>query len=283
MQTDTNQIHVLEIESAANSTVDNYSDTLNIDLQQQLAEAKTFNFIELQPTEKNNLRIAPKLREFASTDWFIALIFTSVLIVAFIRIFFSRYILTALEALFNNNLAEKIFENKNTLQIRSFTLLNFWFYVNISLFITELYFFENMTNNNLFPIWLFFSILCVSIFLIINFKYLLLFITGRVFKTTEVLEEFHYYFLLIAKNIALFLFPIIIILPFTPPTLRAFLIYIGYGILFLFPLLIIYKGFNIFIKKRLSFFYTFLYLCTFEIIPVLLIYKLTERYLINFG
>jgi hypothetical protein len=55
---------------------------------------------------------------------------------------------------------------------------------------------------------------------------------------------------------------------------RVFPVIVGLFIVAIFYLFLLQRGIKILLKKQLSIFYLFLYLCTLEILPMLLIYKI---------
>ena len=91
--------------------------------------------------------------------------------------------------------------------------------------------------------------------------------------------EFIHQILLIYKNIGIFFIPLIIAIAYIQENLRIYLIITGIvlfigGYFFRFV-----KGIQIIIKKDVLLFYLILYLCTLEILPVVIYCKFFSSWL----
>jgi hypothetical protein len=105
-------------------------------------------------------------------------------------------------------------------------------------------------------------------------KKLAYFLLGSVFEGTNETSEYLFNMDNYNRVTGIFLFPIITLVTFYPredPTLPMFL---GGGIVLIFYILLLQRGIAILLKKQFSIFYLFLYLCSLEFLPLLLIYKI---------
>ena len=75
------------------------------------------------------------------------------------------------------------------------------------------------------------------------------------------------------KNLGIYLIPIVIGIAYIHEKLKIYVVYAGIVLFVLAYFLKFYKGIQIIIKKDVLIFYLILYLCTLEILPVLIIYK----------
>jgi hypothetical protein len=127
-------------------------------------------------------------------------------------------------------------------------------------------------SGNLKDVLLFVIIfgLTIAYYLVKKMVYILL---GKLFSATE--ETYEYLFNLDNSNkiAGLFLFPIISLIAFNPFKSIGFTVVLGIIILSFFYILLIQRGIFILLKKQFSIFYLFLYLCSLEFLPLLLIYK----------
>jgi hypothetical protein len=105
-------------------------------------------------------------------------------------------------------------------------------------------------------------------------KFILLHMVGWIFGISGVTDTYLFIVLLVNKMIGIFLLPILILMAFPDPYLLPAVLILSYVMLagmFLYRFIISYKPVRNEIKlNRLHF---FLYLCAFEIAPLLLIYK----------
>jgi hypothetical protein len=112
------------------------------------------------------------------------------------------------------------------------------------------------------------------------FKFFLLKTTGWVFNITRATDTYIFVVFMTNKIIGILLLPLLIILAFSSHATNEITVTISYfmiGILLLYRCIASYPPIRNEIK--VSIFYFFLYLCAFEIAPLLLIYKVLLTYL----
>lgn len=120
-----------------------------------------------------------------------------------------------------------------------------------------------------------FFIIALIIFFIYGVKLLVIRAVGFVFETQKEIREYMISVFLFCNTLGLFLLPIVICLAFLKQVNSSVFIYSGIAIIavFLFTRLVrgLIIGFN---STRVSKFYLFLYLCTLEIAPLVIMVKL---------
>jgi hypothetical protein len=72
----------------------------------------------------------------------------------------------------------------------------------------------------------------------------------------------------------LVLFPVVLLVAYYPGEDPAIPVVTGIIVAFILYFMLIYRGTIILLKKQLSIFYLFLYFCTLEFLPLVLIYKI---------
>ena len=155
-------------------------------------------------------------------------------------------------------------------------IMNFGFVLSFSLMATLVIF-----NEHLLPInfWEGFFYMCLFFLGLYTGKYICLTIAGYVFNTIELVETYIFVVFMINKILGVLLIPFIGILAFAAPILHPFAIW---GASALMVLLILYRYLfsltSVRNKLHISSFHFFLYLCAFEIIPLLILYKLIVQY-----
>jgi hypothetical protein len=155
-------------------------------------------------------------------------------------------------------------------------IMNIGFVISFSLMATLIIF-----NAHLLPIhfWEGFLYMCLFFVGLYIGKYICLTIAGYVFNTIELVQTYIFVVFMINKVLGILLIPFIAILAFAKPFLHPFAIW-GGGLLMV--LLILYRYLfsltSVRNKLHVSSFHFFLYLCAFEIIPLLILYKLIVQY-----
>ena len=155
-------------------------------------------------------------------------------------------------------------------------IMNIGFVMSFSLLATLIIF-----NAHLLPInfWEGFMYMCLFFLGLYFGKFICLTIAGYIFNTVELVQTYIFVVFMINKVLGILLIPFIGILAFARPVLHPFAIW-GAG--FLMALLILYRYLfsltSVRNKLHVSSFHFFLYLCAFEIIPLLILYKLIVQY-----
>ncbi len=213
---------------------------------------------------------------FKPTGWILGIIIISIFIFAWIKLFFNKNYRTIIKSGYNYNYSVKLFKEANSGSKRVSSILNLIFILNTSVFI---YLFTGYLNIKL-PITDFTLIgfLILSIAIMYSIKYLVIKTIGFVFSSDSIASEYLSNIWLFNKLLGISLFPIIITLPYINPSIKTPLAYIGLTIIFIFFIIRIIRSFQIVFKIKLSIIYWILYLCTLEILPVLVLSKIVNIY-----
>jgi hypothetical protein len=155
-------------------------------------------------------------------------------------------------------------------------IMNIGFVVSFSLMTTLVIF-----NAHLLPInfWEGFFYMCLFFLGLYIGKYICLTIAGYIFNTIELVQTYIFVVFMINKVLGILLIPFIGILAFAKPFLHPFAIWCAS---LLMVLLLLYRYLfsltSVRNKLHVSSFHFFLYLCAFEVIPLLILYKLIVQY-----
>jgi hypothetical protein len=215
---------------------------------------------------------------FLSTDWMLGIIFLSFIIFSWIRVGFSKYFQVAVQASYNFFTDKRITEEVNVTRNRVFHFMNFLFYINIALFVTQYLEYYHIAIFNLKGILLFITIF-TSIIVIYSAKFILFLLLDFLFLGRESFIKYSFTIFLYNKMIGIALLPIIALLPYVPAAITPWLFYVGAFVIVLLYILRIFRGLQISFKNRLSIFYLILYLCALEILPILILFKVIYSYL----
>lgn len=172
----------------------------------------------------------------------------------------------------------RMVQNREQLVQNTFASLtsNINFILSFSLMSTLLIF-----NRHLLPIsfWLAFLYVCIFFLVLYVGKYIILQLVGYVFNVKELVNNYVFVVFLINKILGVLLFPFILIMAFSKPAYYSFAI--G-GAAILTILLFLYRYLfsltSVRNKLHTTSFHFFLYLCAFEILPLLILYKIIVQY-----
>ena len=121
-----------------------------------------------------------------------------------------------------------------------------------------------------FFIWLKF-LLVTGLFFI--FKYMMIQVLGFVFLDKMELKLASTSYFNIISYLSILLFPLLIFQVYTTPYVQQITISLSFIVLILAAILVIIKLFQIFLRKIVTTFYILLYLCTLEILPLILLFS----------
>lgn len=204
------------------------------------------------------------------------LVLFSLGLLGYMRIKSSRFLKTIFKGLFSHHESRKLFTTVNIRNSIHSVMLDLLFSINMGILIYEVASMMMSVRGYLFSLAIFTgSVVAVAFyFLTKNFLYRLV---GYIFSTKEETNEYLFFVGIVNKTYGIVITPILIILPFT--TGSATYITIGvaialYGFLYLIQL---FRALKIILKKAISLFYYILYLCTLEILPFIIAYRILNK------
>ena len=155
-------------------------------------------------------------------------------------------------------------------------LMNIGFILSFSLMATLLIFSRHLLPLSFWEGYLYIALFFTSLYL---GKYLFLLLAGYTFNSMELIQTYVFVIFMINKVLGILLVPFILILAFAKPQFYPIAI-VGGAVLSV--LLILYRYLfsltTVRNKLHISSFHFFLYLCAFEIVPILILYKLVVQY-----
>lgn len=218
--------------------------------------SKAFNVIE-RPTQ------------FYETNYGVIGIALLVLFsIHFIRIYAQQIILSVLNGAVNIQISDRLLREKNIIVRRSFIAINSLSVIILSFFIWQLlnYYNINVLYGGFFSEYGF-ILLFLSGFLVL--RYVVLKLLGSLFLSQTIIDDFLHINYILTKSLSIFLFPIVIFAYFSKNFMHDAFIVSGVILAIAYILLRFFRGIQIILKHRVLIFYSFLYFCTLEILPVL--------------
>jgi hypothetical protein len=205
-------------------------------------------------------------------DWMLGIFLLLTCFFIWIRIYYGKFFSTLGSALISFQIAAKFFREKNVLQRRVSIVLDFIYLVVLSVFIFELthqfgHVESHMSNFNLFLLFLNMVILYALVRLIVLRG------TGFIFLRQSLFSEYITSTFVVNKGAGIALFPIVIIAHYIDKQLVPAILVLGLIVYLTAFIWKTFRAYQIIIRKDVFLFYLILYLCTLEILPFLLGYK----------
>lgn len=220
---------------------------------------------------KNKSDILIQDRNFNSNPgWLLGIFLVIFILLARMKLFFGKFILPIINSCFSYQTAQNLYRNRNSLYYQAGLNLDSIFFLSTGVFIFQLLNYYEFSLLTDFPVFL----VVIAVLLIwLGLKYLICKLIGFVSLNTTLYQEYFHSILIYNKNIGLFLIPIILGIAYIDPVFSKIFVFIGISIVLIAYLLRAVRLVRLFISKRISWFYSILYLCALEILPVLLFVK----------
>jgi hypothetical protein len=216
--------------------------------------------------------INPQQRMMSTHDWLLGIFLLLVVLFIWIRIFYSKFFATLANALISFHITAKLFQEKNVLLHRVSIVLDFIYLIVFSVFIFELIAYLGFPRSGLNGFYLYLLILNI-VMLYALFRILILHLTGILFLIRTLISEYIHNTNVVNKGMGIALFPLVIMAHYLPYKLVPVVLVLG---ILIFAVAFIWKSirvYQIIIRRDVLLFYLILYLCTLEILPLLLGYK----------
>jgi hypothetical protein len=197
---------------------------------------------------------------------------------ALIRVFFEKYFNNLLTLFFRVSLRQQQIREQVLQAPLPSLLLNILFIISGGLYACFLLHYSQIgASIRFWVLYLYCMLLLGTIYLV---KFLILKFIGWVFSISRATDIYVFIVFLVNKMLGIFLLPFLIIITFSGTGIREIFITISLAMVFVlwsYRVLAAYRPIRNEIK--LTPFYFFLYLCAFEIAPLLLIYRVLLTYL----
>ena len=219
----------------------------------------------------NELRIAPNF------DGRFYLIIGMLFYLAFIKVTFPKYFSNVFQLIFQSPIRQK--QTREQLQQNNLASLfsNILFILNASIFVSLIAIKNGWVDLTLYSCIAYSVVGFTTLYL---FKFLFLWLSGWLFSQGEAIGNYSFIVFLTNKVMGVFLIPAILLLAFSPVSVQDFAYnsaIIIISILFVYRYLISFSIVRASLK--VSAFHFFLYLCTCEVLPMLVLYKLTMDFI----
>lgn len=250
-----------------------------------------FRFWQIQPEEKifigdsryqpdtsyleriswKGLPVNFRHKSYPTTDWLTIVMFLALVLLASVRATYTKYIGTLFHSLINYTTSFRMFREKNYSFIHGAFRLEVLFYVVFSIFIFQIIVLSS--ENSLFTWKVYGQTLGILVVYFLG-KKLAYQAFGSIFIGASETSEFLFNMDNFNRGTGIVLFPIVALIAYFPYENPLVAVVSGVFTVAVFYVMLLKRGISILLKKQFPIFYLFLYLCTLEILPLLLIYKL---------
>jgi hypothetical protein len=212
------------------------------------------------------------LKEFKGKEILFYGLIGLLLAFAFLRQAFPKYFNDLFRLLFRTTLKQKQIREQLMQTPLPSLLLNTFFVVTGGLYIDLLL--QHFGRTPVANFWLLYLYCSLGLSVIYLVKFLGLKVTGWLFNIKSAADAYIFVVYIINKVIGIFLLPFLVLLSFIQGdgyTVAMIFSFCGIGVLLVYRFLLTYAS----VRNQVNFnpFHFFLYLCAFEIAPLLLIYK----------
>ncbi len=218
------------------------------------------------------VNVLPRERNNQSIDWFLGFFLSITLLFIWIRMFYGKYFSLLANALISFQISSKLFRERNVLVRRVSFVLDFIYFMVFSIFTFEIITHFGLIKFDLSRLNLF-LLLLNTIMMYSLIRIALLRLTGFLFLNQGLFSEYIHNTFVVNKGAGIVLFPVVITAHYFPHPVVSAVLVTG---LFILAMAFIWKtirAYQIIKRKDVVLFYLILYLCTLEILPLLLGYK----------
>ena len=211
-------------------------------------------------------------RVVENRDWVFYLFVAMLLVLGLFRLYFAKYFNDLQRLFFNTTLKQKQIREQMIQAALPSLLFNAYFIVSAGVFAFFLlqYYKLNAATNR----WILMSACILLILVIYVVKFITLKLCGWIFDRKEAADTYIFIVFLLNKLLGVFLVPFSIIISYARGSLLDIVVTLSYALIagfFLYRIFLSYSALRN--ELKISLLHFFLYLCAFEIIPVILIYK----------
>ncbi len=257
--------------------IDSLSSSVSAPQKKDISEKIVFTnsiFSNHSLSQKNAL---PKALSVENQDWSTFLVFAAVAMPAMFSAFSRKAFRSNFKLLFSGKAVTQMMREERSFMNRVSLLLLTSFLVVFSLFLFHVSSYLGIAAAKNTPLYFYLKIAGV-VLLLYAIKVVALKLAGFVFEATKMMNENIFHLFLFTEMLGVFLLPIIIGISFIESIHPKLFIYSG---LILWALIFIYRNFRSWVSQcameQVSKYYLLLYLCTLEILPLIVLVKFFNK------
>lgn len=252
---------------------DDDNDVQTVNEKTWLNSSIYFKQHSLQPNTLN-----PVLNSSVVPDWFTVVLFLVVTGITVIKVFYSKIFKQLFNAFYSLAVTSQVVRDENILVQRASVLLNIIFYGSAGLFlyyVSVRFSWDHPVFNEGILRFFFFAFVTAVFF---SLKMLLLKVLSNIFEIEKPVSIYIFSIFLTNNMLGMLLVPLIACIAYVYTPYTDFIIYACVGVILLAFAYLLYRAVAISSTlPRFSLYYLFLYFCTLEIAPLLVIIKAASR------
>lgn len=202
--------------------------------------------------------------------WLLGVFLIVFILLARMKLFFGKFVQPIINSSISYQAAQNLYRNRNSLYYQAGLNLDFVFFLITGVFISQLL---NYYELGLPTSFLIFLIVMAVLLAWLVFKFVVCKLIGFVSLNATLFNEYFHSLLIYNKNIGLLLIPISLGLAYIDQDFNKIFVFAGAGVVSIMYILRVIRLIRLFISQRISWFYSILYLCALEILPILLFFK----------
>ena len=233
-------------------------------IQRKLEEEKR---LQLQNVKDGERKI------FVGKEWLFYYLVLILILFGLLRRAFAKYFYDLFRVFFKTTLKQRQTQEQLLQSSLPSVLMNAFFVITAGLYLNFIltYFHLSITDN----FWLQYAYCAGALAAVYIVKFIGLKLTGWIFNVSNATDAYIFIVFIVNKVLGIFLLPFLLLLSFTIEPLYGSAIYLswlGIGLLLIYRFILSYSA----IRKevKLNSFHFVLYILSFEVVPLLLIYKL---------
>ena len=205
-------------------------------------------------------------------DWFLGTIIFSLIILAWVKNYFNKYLFQVVEGNINFQVSQRLYKDKNALLQRVTVSLNLIFIIISSGYIYLIIRIKDISPLGITGFKLY-VIIAVLLFLFVTLKFIGTKIIAYIFQKQKEFSEYLHNVVLSYENIGLFLLPLVVSLAYISLPWQNVFIYMGLFFIGIIYVSSYFRALQILRHRKFYVMYLLLYFLLFEILPVLLFVK----------
>lgn len=245
------------------------TDKKQTDLSLKAIQPVEFKTFTIHPG--TNLELPVKPIAVRNGDWVTLMLVLALVVLALVKNTYSKYLHQIFSASASKSAAIRLFGESSSSFTHATSFMIIFSYLVFSMFIFQAFTYWDF-QFRLKEIGLFF-ICFLAVVLYFRLKFGIHRVVGSIFFCRAEALEYNFNAQIYNKILGLLLFPVVLVNAFASFLWHEKFIFVGIIIAFCLYFLMLFRGFSIFIRKHVSIYYLILYLCTLEILPLVLIWK----------
>lgn len=213
-----------------------------------------------------------KKKQYSGKEWLFYLLVLLLIVYGFLKLLFPKYFSDLFRLFFRTTIKQRQIKEQLMQTPLPSLLLNAFFVISTGLYVAFLL--QHFELNTIGHFWLLVLYCCGGLSVVYFIKFAGLKIAGWLFGMEEAADSYIFIVFVVNKMLGVLLLPLLVIIAFTSGNMYSTGLVLSWclvGGLMIYRFILTYAAVRNQVKVNL--FHFFLYLCAFELAPLLLIYK----------